>query len=176
MYAVRVCAHTQRTSAAARESLRRDRPVGLTSPAFRACGSSFLCTLFGCHSSQNRTSVTPTLVPEKLGELIDDVMPVDDNDELPDSSKDADGPPQRRNVMPPNTAEFTAYSWRVEANRSASKAVGSASPSSRAAQAEHTSGKRGGGGGGTTRGGGGGIDRAGVSSRGPISMLNGSEK
>ena len=32
------CARTQRTGAAARESLRRDRPGRLTSPAFHACG------------------------------------------------------------------------------------------------------------------------------------------
>ena len=36
----RVCACAQRTGAAARESLRRDCPSGLTSHAFRACGSA----------------------------------------------------------------------------------------------------------------------------------------
>ena len=35
-----MCARCQRTGAAARESPRRDRPVGLTSPAFHACGSA----------------------------------------------------------------------------------------------------------------------------------------
>ena len=34
------CVRTQRTGAAARESLRRDRPVGLASLAFHACGSA----------------------------------------------------------------------------------------------------------------------------------------
>ena len=40
MYARRVRARTQRTGAAARESLRRDRPGGLTSPVLHACGSA----------------------------------------------------------------------------------------------------------------------------------------
>ncbi len=33
-------AYAQRTGAAVRESLRRDRPGGLTPPAFHACGSA----------------------------------------------------------------------------------------------------------------------------------------
>jgi hypothetical protein len=40
-----VCACAKRTGAAAREALRRDRPGGITSPAFHACGSASPCHL-----------------------------------------------------------------------------------------------------------------------------------
>ncbi len=42
-----VCARAQKTGAAARESLWRDRPGGLTSPALYACGSA-------THRNRNR--------------------------------------------------------------------------------------------------------------------------
>ena len=52
MYVSRVCACAKRTGAAARVSLRRDRPVEITSPAFHACGSTSLFRARCCHSSQ----------------------------------------------------------------------------------------------------------------------------
>jgi hypothetical protein len=52
----RVCACVQRTGAAARESLRRDRPDGLTSPALPACGGASPFRTCCCHRSQKRIS------------------------------------------------------------------------------------------------------------------------
>ncbi len=61
MYAGRVCARTERTGAAARESLRRDRRGGLTSPAFHTCGSASPFRARCCRESRNRTPTTPTI-------------------------------------------------------------------------------------------------------------------
>ena len=62
MYAGRVCACTQRTGAAARESLRRDRPGRLTSPAFHACGSASSFRARCCHNSQKQYIRHPSKV------------------------------------------------------------------------------------------------------------------
>jgi hypothetical protein len=54
------CACAQRTGAAARESLQRERPGGLTSPAFHACGSaSSFCAC--CHHSSQKLEVSAPL-------------------------------------------------------------------------------------------------------------------
>ena len=61
MYAGRVCARTQRTDAAARESLQQDRPVGLTLPVFHACGSANPFCARCCHSRRNQVVSTRRL-------------------------------------------------------------------------------------------------------------------
>jgi hypothetical protein len=62
MYADRVCARTQRTGAAARESLRRDRPGGLTSPALHACGSASPFRARCCHRNQRQVVSAPLMM------------------------------------------------------------------------------------------------------------------
>jgi hypothetical protein len=53
MYTGRVCVRTQRTGAAARESLRQDHPGGPRSPASNdACGSASPFSAHCCHKSQ----------------------------------------------------------------------------------------------------------------------------
>jgi hypothetical protein len=43
IYSINVCTCAKRTDAAARESVRQDRPGGFTSPAFHASGSAVAC-------------------------------------------------------------------------------------------------------------------------------------
>ena len=61
MYAGRVCSCTQRTGTAVRESLQRDCPVGLTSPAFHTCGSASPFRARCCHSIQKLYTHHPIL-------------------------------------------------------------------------------------------------------------------
>ncbi len=63
VYVSRVCACAKRTGAAARKSLRRDHPGGLTgkSPAFHACGSASPLTHAIVTVAKNRTSASPKL-------------------------------------------------------------------------------------------------------------------
>ncbi len=61
MHAGRVCARTQTTGAAARESLWRDHSVGQTSPALHACGSaSPFCAHFR-HGSRKPYILHPSI-------------------------------------------------------------------------------------------------------------------
>ena len=59
-----VCARTARTGAAARESLRRDRLVGITTPALHVAAATVLFAYAVVTVTENRTSATPSFASD----------------------------------------------------------------------------------------------------------------